>query len=101
MNGEVNIRLTNRGILLILAALGLIWVVAHATHIVVVLFLAILLVAAVSRAANVLARYRIMRGIAILLTYLLVLAVLAGLGALLVPLISDEVQLLSDNLPTY
>ena len=76
MNGEINLRLTNRSILLILAALGLIWVVAHATHIVVVLFLAVLLAAAVSRAATALARYRIKRGAAILLTYILILAVL-------------------------
>ena len=101
MNGEIHLRLTNRAILLVLGALGLVWVLGHATHIVVVLFLAILLAAAVSSVANRLARFRIGRAAAILLTYLLVLALLVGLGALIVPLIASEVTLLRDNLPTY
>jgi predicted PurR-regulated permease PerM len=101
MNGEIHLRLTNRAILLVLGVLGLVWVLGHATHIVVVLFLAILLAAAVSSVANGLARFRIRRAAAILLTYLLVLAMLVGLGALLVPLIASEVTLLRDNLPTY
>jgi predicted PurR-regulated permease PerM len=101
VNGEINLRLTNRGILLVLGMLGLVWVLGHATHIVVVLFLAILLAAAVSSVANGLARYHIKRAVAILLTYLLVLALLVGLGALLVPLIASEVTLLGANLPAY
>lgn len=101
MQGEVNVRLTNRAILLVLGALALIWILFNATHIVVVLFIAILLATAVSSAANRLERYRVPRSLAILLTYLLVIAILAGVVGLLVPLIADEVQLLRMNLPDY
>ena len=101
MQGEVNLRLTNRAIFLVLGALALIWILFNATHIVVVLFIAVLLATAVSLAANRLARYRVPRALAILLTYLLVLGVLAGVVGLLVPLIANEVQLLRENLPEY
>ena len=75
MNGSLTLRLTHRALLLVLAALGLVWLLRHATHIFVVLFLAVLLAAAVSSAANRLARFRIGRAPAILLAYLLALAV--------------------------
>ena len=101
MNGEVNIRLTNRALVAVLGALGLLWLVAHQTHVFVVLFLAVLLAAAVSLAAARLARFGIKRAPAILLVYLVVLAVLGGIVALLVPLIAGEVKLLQANLPTY
>ncbi len=101
MQGEVNLRLTNRAIFLVLGAGVLVWLLFNATHIVVVLFIAILLATAVSSAANYLERFRVPRALAILLTYLLVLAILAGVVGLLVPLISDEVQLLRTNLPSY
>jgi len=101
MQGEINLRLTNRAIFVVLGALALLWVLFNATHIVVVLFIAILLATAVSSAANHLERYRVSRSLAILLTYLLVLGILAGVVGLLVPLIANEVQLLRDNLPEY
>jgi predicted PurR-regulated permease PerM len=101
MNGEINLRLTNRALLLVLGALALVWILFHATHIVVVLFIAVLLAAAVSSAANRLERYRIKRNLTILILYLVVLGVLAGLIALLVPLVTGEVTLLRDNLPQY
>lgn len=101
MQGEVNIRLTNRAIFLVFGVLALVWLLSHATRIAVVLFIAILLATAVSSAANRLERYRVSRPIAILLTYLLVLGVLAGVVGLLVPLIVNEVQLLRDNLSDY
>ncbi|HEU5329928.1 MAG TPA: AI-2E family transporter [Thermomicrobiales bacterium] len=101
MNGEINLRLTNRALVLVLGALALVWILFHATHIVVVLFIAVLLASAVSSAANRLERYRVNRSLTILILYLIVLGVLAGLIALLVPLITNEVTLLRDNLPQY
>ena len=101
MQGEVNIRLTNRAIFLVLGAGALIWLLFNATHIVVVLFIAVLLATAVSSAANYLDRFRVPRGLAILFVYLLVVAILAGVIGLLVPLVVSEVQLLRDNLPEY
>jgi len=101
MNGEVNLRLTYRAIVLVLAILGTIWLLTHATHILVVLFLAILVAAAASTVANLLARYRVPRAVAILLTYLIIVACLAGIVSLVVPLLTSEFVLLRDNFPRY
>lgn len=101
VNGEITLRLSNRALLVVLAVLGLVWLLGHATHLAVVFFLAVLLAAAVSAVANGLARFHIKRAVAILLAYVLVLGVLAGLVALLVPLIGGEIAQLRANLPAY
>jgi predicted PurR-regulated permease PerM len=101
MGGELQLRLTNRAILLVLAVLGGVWLLGHATRIMVVLFLAVLVAAAASTVANHLARYRVPRAVAILLTYLALLAILAGLVGLIVPLLGGEFVLLRDNFPRY
>ncbi len=101
MGGELQLRLTNRAILLVLGLLGAVWLLGHATRILVVLFLAVLVAAAASTVANRLARYHVPRAVAILLTYLALLAILAGLIGLIVPLLSGEFVLLRDNFPRY
>lgn len=101
MNGELTIRLTNRALILVLGLLACAWLLLHVTHIFVVFFIAILLAAAVSTVARQLARLHIKRGVAILLTYLGIIAILAGVVGLIVPLVTDEVKLLRDNLPRY
>ncbi|MGI8857554.1 MAG: AI-2E family transporter, partial [Thermomicrobiales bacterium] len=101
MKGEVNIRLTNRALFVVLGAFALLWLLGHATHIIVVLFIAILLASSVSIAATQLERLHIKRGLAILLVYIAVLMVIGGVIALLVPLIAGEVHTLRDNLPSY
>ena len=101
MNGELDLRLTYRAIALVLALLVCAWLVFHATHILVVLFLAILVAAAASTAANRLARFRVPRAVAILLTYLVIVLCLAGIVSLIVPLLVEEVTLLRDNFPRY
>ena len=101
MKGEVNIRLTNRAIFIVLGAFLFFWLLRQATHIFVVLFLALLLASSVSLAATRMERLHIKRGIAILLVYVAVLAVLAGVVALLVPLIGNEISTLRHNLPSY
>lgn len=101
MKGEVNIRLTNRAIFLVLGAFLFFWLLRQATHIFVVLFIALLLASSVSLAATRLERLHIKRGLAILLVYIVVLAVLSGVVALLVPLIAGEIKTLRNNLPSY
>ena len=76
--GEIVIRMTNRAIFVVLGALGFLWLIAHATHIFVVLLIAVLLASSVSLAANRLERVHIKRSLAILLVYIVVLAVVAG-----------------------
>lgn len=67
----------------------------------IVLFTAILLAAAVAPAARFLARYRVPRGVTILVIYLLVLAALVGVVALIVPLVVSEVAALTSAVPGY
>jgi predicted PurR-regulated permease PerM len=99
--GEINVRVSNRTILTVLGLLGLIWLLRHATHIFTVLFIALLLATSLSSAANGLARYRVKRGMAILIVYIGILLVIGGVVALLVPLIANEVRTLRTNLPDY
>lgn len=101
MRDAITIRLTNRAVILVLAALAFVWVLRAATHIVVVLFVAILLAAAVSSVANWAESRRIRRGLAILGVYLALLLALAGVVALIVPVVTGEVRELRRNLPAY
>ena len=70
-------------------------------HAFVIFFISILLAAAIAPAANSMARYRVPRGLTILLVYLLVLGVLAGAVSLLVPLVADEINGFQAALPSY
>ncbi len=70
-------------------------------HIVVLTFAAVAIAAAISPVAARLQRRHIPRGVTVVGVYLLVLAVLGGVVALLVPLIADEVTALQQQLPTY
>lgn len=101
MRDAITIRLTSRAIFLVLAALAFVWVVREATHIVVVLFVAVVLAAAVSSVANWGEAHRIGRGLAIGGVYLAIVALLAGVVALIVPVVSGEVSELRRNLPAY
>jgi len=70
-------------------------------HVFTVLFTAVLLAAAVAPAARVMTRYRVPRGVTILLIYLGVLGILVGVVALVVPLVVSEITALRDALPSY
>jgi predicted PurR-regulated permease PerM len=67
----------------------------------IVLFTAVLLAAAVAPAARYMARFRVPRGVTILVIYLLVLAALVGVVALIVPLVVSEVDALTSAVPDY
>ncbi len=67
----------------------------------VALFTAILLASAVSPLAGKLQRYKVPRGVTVLLFYLVGAAIVAGVIALIVPLVSEEVGALQDRLPEY
>jgi predicted PurR-regulated permease PerM len=70
-------------------------------HAFIIIFTSILLAAAVAPPAKILARHRIPRGVTILLIYLFVLAVLAGVVALIVPLVVGEVDTFKTTFPQY
>jgi len=98
MGGELQLRLTNRALLLVLAVFGGLWLLGHATRI---------LVCSSWRSSSPRRRppwrtaspATVSRAVAILLTYLALLAILAWLVGLIVPLLTDESALLRDNVP--
>jgi predicted PurR-regulated permease PerM len=65
------------------------------------LFIAVFLAVALAPIVEVLVRHKIKRSIAILLTYLMLLAMVFGLGLLVVPPIVSGVNDFADNVPTY
>ncbi len=99
MPQTINIQITVKSILLVLAvALG-IWLLVAFDKILLILFLAILLAIAIDPLVDRLEMQRVPRALAILLVYLLLLAVLTVVVGLLVPVLVDEVTQLSSNLP--
>jgi predicted PurR-regulated permease PerM len=67
----------------------------------VVLFMAILLATAIAPAATMLEHYHVPRGVSVMLVYLLVLGILIGLIALLIPLVVAQIDTVQAKLPTY
>ena len=67
----------------------------------VVLFTAVLLAAAVTPAADFFEQFRVPRGITVMVVYLVGFLVLAGVVAMIVPLVSGEVKLIRDQVPVY
>lgn len=70
-------------------------------HVFIVLFTAVLLAAAVAPAARYLERYRVPRGVTILVIYVVAVAILVGVVALIVPLVLSEVNALTTAVPNY
>ncbi|HZU75310.1 MAG TPA: AI-2E family transporter, partial [Dehalococcoidia bacterium] len=70
-------------------------------HIAVVLFAAVVIAAAIAPVATFFQRGRIPRGVTVVGVYLFVLALLAGIVILLIPLVTDEVTQLQQRLPEY
>jgi predicted PurR-regulated permease PerM len=67
----------------------------------VVLFTSILVASAVAPAARAMERWRVPRGLTVLLMYLAAVLILGGVVALIVPLVSDELALLRERFPDY
>ncbi len=101
MRDAMTIRLTNRAIVAVLGLLVFVWVLRAATRVAIVLFVAVLLAAAVSSVANKLEARGVKRGITILGLYVIILAIFAGVVALIVPVVTQEVRSLRRNLPAY
>lgn len=66
-----------------------------------VLLSAVVVAAATAPAARALERYRIPRGITVLAIYLVVALLFAGIAALMLPVVADEIELAHDSVPRY
>jgi predicted PurR-regulated permease PerM len=92
-----------QGVQLVLLGLGLLmlWIAARAArHVVEIIIIASLIALILNPLVSFLGRRGIRRGLAIPLTYLSLLLVLAGIGFLLAQPISNQVDSFQHNLPT-
>ncbi len=88
---------------LFLAALGIagLRVLQELTHVLVLLFLAILIASAISRPVAMLERRRVPRGVAVAVVQLAVMAVFVGLVWVVVPPMVTQLGQFADKAPTY
>lgn len=99
MPQNINIYISVKSVLVVLAALAAVWLLASFSQIMLILFLAILLAIAIDPFVDRLEERHVPRALAIAVIYLLILAVLSAVVGLLVPVLVGEVTQLRTNLP--
>lgn len=97
----VYIAISRRTLLVIAGGVAVIWLALHLVNVLVVLFSAILVATAVDPVVQFFERRRLPRALGVLLVFLLFALLLAGVVALLVPLIGSELVILRQELPRY
>jgi predicted PurR-regulated permease PerM len=85
----------------VLGVIAAVWVVIHAWQILLLMFTALIVAAAVLPAARWAERYRVPRGITVLAVYVGVAALFALMGRLLWPALRDQGRQFLENLPRY
>lgn len=102
LRGEgVTVTLSLRTMAIVLAIWIAFWIFRELTSTLLIFAVAILLAAVVDRPVATLERLGVPRGLGILLVFLVLLGILVGLIAVLIPLVADEIGALGDNLETY
>jgi predicted PurR-regulated permease PerM len=99
MPATIHVIIHRRTLLVIVGVVGAIWLGAHLADILIVLFAALLLAAAVERPAAWLQQRHVPRPLGVLLIFAVAVLVLAGVTLMLVPLIQTELLTLEDRLP--
>lgn len=99
MPATIQVIIHRRTLLVIVGVVGAIWLGSHLADILIVLFAALLLAAAVERPAAWLQQRHIPRPLGVLLIFVVAVVVLAGVTLMLVPLIQTELLTLEDRLP--
>ena len=87
--------------LLLLAALGTLWLLLKAGTVLKLLAVALLLALALSPLVDRMERRRIPRGLALVLMLVMLLAVIAGISLLLIPQLAEQVTMFINNLHDY
>lgn len=100
MQRNISIQFTARSAAILLTAAALVWLVAHFSTLLFILFLAILLAVAITPLVERLAAY-VPRAIAILIVYVALLAIVGAAVGLLVPVLVTEIKQLGQNLPKF
>lgn len=87
-------------LLAILTVFGLL-VLVRLQHVLLLLFISLLFAAAAARPAAHLERWRVPRGIAVVLVYLLVLGLIVGISWFVLPPLFGQLNALANDVPTY
>jgi predicted PurR-regulated permease PerM len=98
MPQTIVLQITVKGIVLLLAALVVIWLLTNFSTILFILFLAILLAVAITPPVERMEE-QLPRSLAILVVYVLLLGIVSAAVGLLVPLLADQINQLSQSLP--
>ncbi len=85
-------------VVLVVIALALLWAIRD---IILLFLLAVVFASAMEPLADYLRTKKIPRGVSVLAVYILVFALIGVVGALLVPVIAEQFQLLASNFPSY
>lgn len=93
------IDISHKTIFFIAAFLFLIWVLYQILEVIVLLFVAIILMSGLSPIVSWLARYKIPRALAIAMTYILIVLIIAGLAAIVITPLAEQTTNLFTNLP--
>jgi len=96
----ISIHITAKSVALLLAAAALVWLIANFSGILVILFVAILLAVAITPLVGRLEELRVPRTLAIVLSYAGLFAMLSIVIAVLVPILIEQIDQLSENLPS-
>src|SRR3954466_9907655 len=94
-------RTTVRVIFIAIAIFAALYFLFLIRNVLGMLFIAVFLAVALAPIVELLVRHKIKRSVAILLTYLMLLGIVFGLGLLVVPPIVNGVNDFTDNVPSY
>jgi len=100
-NQKINFEISTNSIIKVLLVLFLIWLIYLIRDVVVILFVSIILVSILEPAVNWLKLKGIPKSLAVVMIYLVLVAVLALIIGLIVPPIGAQIDQLSDSFPVY
>jgi predicted PurR-regulated permease PerM len=98
MQRNISIQFTARSAAILLVVAALVWLVANFSTLLFILFLAVLLAVAITPLVERLAAH-MPRAIAILIVYVMLLAIVSAAVGLLVPVLVTEIKQLAQNFP--
>ncbi|MFC1599104.1 AI-2E family transporter [Patescibacteria group bacterium] len=98
---KINIEISTKSIIKLLIVLFLIWLLYLIRDVVVILFFAVLLVSILEPIVFTITRKKVPKILAVILIYLVLIAIVGLIIVLLIPPIADQVNQLSASFPHY
>jgi predicted PurR-regulated permease PerM len=98
---HITISVSARTIAIVFGLMLVVWIVRELSSTLVIFAGAMLLATAIDKPASAMVRHRVPRGVAILIIFAAIVALLALIVSLLIPLITDEAKQLAKDLPDY